>query len=52
MTANKSLLGGISKSMTAVVDRYAGQETRMQIEKEVESLAASMYIDVPRYIED
>lgn len=42
MTANKTF--GFSKSVTSVVDKYAGVETRKQIEKEVGTLAASMYI--------
>jgi len=47
MTENKTFLGGISKSVTAVVDKYAGTETRKQIENQVETLAASTcrYID-------
>jgi hypothetical protein len=45
MTDDKTFLGGIAKSATAVVDKYAGVETRKQIEKGVETLAASMYID-------
>jgi len=46
MTENKTFLGGISKSVTAVVDKYAGQETRKQIENQVGTLAACMYIDI------
>lgn len=45
MTENKTFL---PKSVTSVVDKYAGQETREQLEKGVGSLAASMYIDVSR----
>lgn len=49
MIENKTFLGGISKSVTAVVDKYAGQETRKQIESQVGTLAACMYIDIDVY---